>query len=238
MTEDYSKYEDSFVKFKDRLTSNVLKGKSTEPMSDEYKEYIKRLKSDNVIIPIQEHIYFEIKRKLNINAIGGEFKASQNQSNLMNMLFKYFLHQDSTIDTKKGICLLGTFGSGKTEIMRAFTLTHFHEHKPYEKPCKVTSAIEMIDHYNNETNFNTYFENNIYIDDLGSEQRAKYMSKEEDPILSKFFELWYLRKGLKLYLTTNLSMQELSDKYGGRVYSRLHELCNFIELDEQTDFRL
>ena len=225
-------FHENWKKKNDQKKNNV-------PPSKEYVDYIQKLKEDPTHTPSSEEIFYSIVNKLNRHANGGQFIPTEKQSQLMNLLYQYFMNMESQLDKTKGVCMFGSFGAGKTEIMRAFTLTHFKPFNPtmYAKPCLVTSSIEMVDHYNKETNFDKYFENHLYIDDFGSEQRAKFMTKDAEPILSKFLELWYMRRNKRLYLTSNLNKQELKDKYGGRVFSRLHQLCNFIELNEK-DFRI
>lgn len=247
-----SKYTDSIVSLKNDLTPEQHKaytesykrfkeGKKTkqsdpEPMSDEYKAYLKKLKEPTITTPKREEVVQVIWSKLNKRAVNGNFEPTAAQRVLMNDLFAHFSHSNNN----KGYCLIGGYGCGKTELMKAFVSTRF---QPYDylksgRNCMITSAIEMIDYYNKDSNFDKYLETNIYIDDFGTEQRAKYMSKDEEPILSKFLELWYMKNRDKnLYITTNLSIDEIQSKYGGRVYSRLNELCQFIELSGK-DFRV
>lgn len=230
--EDLSKYQESFMRFQEMMGNPYRDTSPKKEPSPEFIEYCKKLKEDNSIQLSYEQIGQRIYTLLHRNAKGGVFRPSEKQKNLLNHFWKHFKN-----DEEKGILLYGSFGSGKTEMLKAFALTPFNKFNPFEKQCRIISAIEMIDHYNGESNFEKFLDKNLYIDDLGSEQRAKFMSKDDDPILSKFFELWYMRRNHKLYITSNLSKDELHDKYGGRVYSRLHELCTFIEFNDK-DYRL
>lgn len=211
----------------------------TEPkeISPEYREYLDKLAEDPTKKPSPEWCLYQISQKLDRRAIGGKFKPTEKQRRLMNYLWQYFRGEGDVLDTSKGILLSGSFGCGKTEILRAFTSTPFGAYEPGETITKMASAIEMIDHFNQAGNFDGYFGRPLFIDDLGTEQRAKYMTKDAEPVLSKFIELWHLRSTSPLFISTNLEVLELREKYGGRVYSRLHQLCNIVTLDER-DFRL
>lgn len=217
------------------------RGEGTKkPVTQWELDYAEKLSQDPNIEYTKEQLLKIIWLKLNQKAVNGIFKPTEIQSAIMNDLFKYFMgKEDTPLDVKKGVLLIGSYGAGKTEIMRAFCTTQFGKFNPQrnEKACVMTSAIEMVDHYNKESDFNHYYKNNLYIDDFGSEQRAKYMAKDAEPILTKFLELWYMKSKHKLYITTNATKEELQEKYGGRVFSRLHQLCTFTTIKER-DFRV
>lgn len=228
--------KESFLRFQNRR-KNGGRPKKIEPMSEAEKKYWQKVAEDPLYYPNKQEIIRSINRKLHKKARNGHFEATKGQSNILNGLFEFFAKESGLKDTK-GLFLIGPYGCGKTEIMKAFCTTHFKPYNPAtDKTCHITSSIQMVDYFNEDGNFNKYFGNNLYIDDLGSEQRAKYMSKDEDPILSKFLELWHMKDEYKLFITTNLSKEEIESKYGGRVYSRLHELCNFITINDEKDFR-
>jgi len=232
LTDLYEGYGKSYERFKN---SGKPVKKETEPMSDEYKKYVEKLNQPTITTPTKQGIVKCILDKLHKRAVNGSFEPTESQRGLMNEFFKHFASKEN----KKGYCLIGGYGCGKTEIMKAFVSTRFHpfDYLKSERLCMMTSAIEMVDHYNTDNNFNRHLETNLYIDDFGSEQRAKFMAKDDEPILSKFLEMWYMKNRDKnLYLTTNLSPEEIQNKYGGRVYSRLNELCEFMQLNGE-DFR-
>ncbi len=233
---DNEKYLKSFEKFKDRMSNLNATSKDSQPMSDEYKAYIDKVNTPTLRTPTKEEIVKEIWHKLNRRSLNGSFKPSDKQTNLMNYLFAHF----AKLGKAKGILLSGSYGVGKTELMKAFSSTRFFEYDYLKSGNNIhlVSSIEMVNHYNKDKNFDKYFGNNLYIDDFGREQRADYMAKDDEPILCKFLETWYITRGnFNLYITTNLDAEEIHNKYGGVIYSRLSQLCEFKKIDDK-DFRM
>ena len=95
------------------------------------------------------------------------------------------------------------------------------------------STLELVDEYESQDNtskeqfFKKY--NNvkvIYFDDFGTEQDASNYGKKN--LLKEILEKMYLKKN-KALLTTNLTLIEIKERYGKRVFSRLQEMFNIIE---------
>jgi DNA replication protein DnaC len=175
---------------------------------------------------------------LSKRAIGGAFRPNEQQRNLMNQLYNH-RYGKGNLHKDKGVLLYGSYGTGKTEILRAFCRTNFNPYNPNRNanPTRLTTAIQMVQHYDDAGNFLRYLDKDLYIDDLGTEQRAKYKAKDEDHVLGKFLESWSQQNEFKLYATTNLTLDEIGERYGGRVFSRLHLMCNVIEFNGE-DWRL
>ncbi|MEN0060319.1 MAG: ATP-binding protein, partial [Bdellovibrio sp.] len=73
----------------------------------------------------------------------------------------------------------------------------------------------------------------LFLDDLGSENTTDFAREH-------FFTILDLRcqKRLPTFISTNLSLNELTQKYGERVTSRLKEMCAILEIkgsDKRTD---
>ena len=52
-------------------------------------------------------------------------------------------------------------------------------------------------------------------------------------ILISRFDI-FKQKGIKTHITTNLNADELQEKYGERVLSRMREMFNLISFDENS----
>lgn len=97
----------------------------------------------------------------------------------------------------------------------------------YEDRSKTTRASDWPDFH--PTRFLRDFAGPLYLDDVGSE-RIRWGSE-----WSIFAEL-VLQRVLKpelLFVTTNMTPEEIVDKYGERVLSRLQQHCMFIKVAEK-----
>jgi DNA replication protein DnaC len=143
----------------------------------------------------------------------------------------------------KGLLLRGGYGVGKSILMRAFM---FNQKQCYTvRPCRVickqyaADGAEAIYHlsgpirrYTADASFFWQKAIGYCYDDLGAEESptAHYGNK-----LNVMGELLQIRYDLQLdnpftqtHLTTNLTFDQIEDKYGGRVRSRMAEQFNII----------
>jgi hypothetical protein len=82
---------------------------------------------------------------------------------------------------------------------------------------------------------------NLFIDDLGEEEETGKNYGDEMNVLRyvilKRYEMW-INNGSKLHLTTNLSIQEIANKYDAKVADRLLGMTEIINFDNvQGSFR-
>lgn len=143
----------------------------------------------------------------------------------------------------KGILLFGNFGVGKTWLMKLFMKNQrqvFHVHNAkkiadfYEKDGD--EAIEpFLSKTKNPINDAAAFYHpytGLCLDDIGTEDRkVNYGNKRN--VIGDIIELRYEKQntGIWLHGTTNLTVGQIESYYGGRVRSRLREVCNLLELN-------
>lgn len=60
----------------------------------------------------------------------------------------------------------------------------------------------------------------IFIDDLGAEKQTEWSQEMLYLIVNRAYE-----DGKKLFIATNLSIEQFTEKYGERIASRLFEMC-------------
>lgn len=122
----------------------------------------------------------------------------------------------------KGIIASGEYGCGKTHFISA--LTGF-DRIPYKFDMNDRISREFLDPnggYRDE--YNNLFKHSIFIDDLGAELRKNY--GENDYSEAKDFICEYHTRGQgRLFVTTNLTGEEIVNAYGGRFFDRLKDLC-------------
>lgn len=169
------------------------------------------------------------------------------------------------MDLDKGILIFGSTGMGKTTWLQiAATISKKIKNLPLiscselAKQCS-TKGIAVVDDID--------FEHSFILDDIGSEQKARFYGNEIE-VVSEVLKLFSDRKNtivdtvvreqfaglpsvkyntfrpkihpsVKIFATTNCSLDDLSDRYGPRVHSRMAQIFNIVNFDsESIDKRL
>jgi DNA replication protein DnaC len=167
-------------------------------------------------------------------------------------LLRYFAQlPDGNCNPAKGILLAGNVGSGKTLLFEIF----FHLVRPL-RPFYKTTARQVAKDYAAEglTALARYVRQfkqttdgllpvDFFFDDLGAEDNKKHYGNEANVMAEIIYDRYelFIRHKTRTHFTTNLTPQELEDKYGTRVYSRLCHMCNFLVLgnnETSTDRRM
>ncbi len=136
----------------------------------------------------------------------------------------------------KGLLLAGNYGSGKSVLLEV------HKKMKWKNNAfRMVSAHEIVAKYDadGEAGIKTYLSGNLAIDDLGTEELGRYYGKQED-VLKRILELRYIlfkREGKKTHATTNLDINEITERYGARIGSRLNEMFNILYLGAKADSR-
>jgi len=174
-----------------------------------------------------------------------DFEVDKENVKVIENLVKYF-NEDSTgkYDLRKGIWIMGNFGSGKTLIMQAFSKMK----KQFPKAnYHIKGCIEMNNQfsqfgYEGLSRFSKCFHNTkqeaICFDDLGEEEPTIQHYGNAICVmaflLSERYRRW-LSLGILTHVTTNKSFQELEEVYGARIASRVVEMFNIILLGGAQD---
>lgn len=180
--------------------------------------------------------YLSAKGKL---LFGEEFRIFEEDHGVLYKLSNYYIRdvescEKAGIDINKGILLSGPVGCGKTSLVKL--LRHIVPHqRPYEViPSRnITFAFnhlgyKVIEEYGNYGFF--------CFDDLGVEPLGRHYGKDCNvlgEILISRHELLLNHKVLT-HATTNLNAEELEERYGIRVRSRMRQLFNLIAFDQKA----
>lgn len=181
-------------------------------------------------------IYLNAKGKL---LFGSHFELHPEDREILFKLANYFVRDFGAckklgIDPDKGILLSGPVGCGKTSLMKLFRYLVPHR-RPYEViPARnVTFGFNHIGYKIIEDYGNGSF---YCFDDLGVEPMGRYFGKDcnvlGEVVLSRYE--YFLNHGIPTHATTNLNAQELEERYGKRVRSRMRQLFNLIAFDKDT----
>lgn len=148
----------------------------------------------------------------------------------------------------KSLLLAGNVGSGKSLIMYCLGLITQRFPKEYNKKYITRYSYKIENEYTKkgpESLFSLQnvhrsgnVPNNLLIDELGYENPVKWFGNDKKEILADVImhrdQIWNSH-GIQTHFTTNLTMDELKEKYGERVESRLTGMCNIIYLGTKPD---
>ena len=141
----------------------------------------------------------------------------------------------------KGILLSGNVGTGKTDL---FYLLGFYQNGiktryAYNKNVvwSFTASFNKkgYDAFSNQESGNMYYDELCLIDErtnFPEKERAMYFGSKtlvgQELIMFRYDSLKNF--GFQTHFSTNANEKQLFDMYGERAYSRLTEMCNFMQL--------
>lgn len=175
------------------------------------------------------------------------FLITQYNSEPLKNMIKYFAGQPGKLLLNKGVMLMGPTGTGKTQIMRLFSLWLVNKPARFRMVnCRdvqreaVKNGFEALYKYSKHSyNYNSgYHRDNgpvVYcFDDFGAENASKYYGVEinvmEELIQDRYNEME--ETGMITHATTNIKdAQIFEDKYGPRVRDRLRQMFNLVEIN-------
>lgn len=181
-------------------------------------------------------IYLDAKGKM---MYGKNFKIYEEDEVVLYKLCIYFIRdfeacEKLKIDPNKGILLSGPVGCGKTSLMKL--LRHI---VPHQKSYELIPARNITFAFNNigYKTIQEYGNSSFYcFDDLGVETTGRHFGKDCNvmgEILLSRYDL-FLHNKVRTHATTNLNAQELEERYGNRVRSRMRQLFNLIAFNQES----
>jgi len=198
--------------------------------------------------------YIQVLNQLILERSGGVKGLVLNEEikTAINLICQYLNHEPEFINNEgfnfnKGLWLYGAFGSGKTQLIKAYRTSKkilFRETVGFKTCVQMNEAFKRIDKFLNEPQryngidaFANKFDTKERIfDDLGAEEITINDFGNKLCIMEHI--LSERSKGfpkVKTHITTNLSMNQISSDYGGRIDSRSYEMFNFILLGKGVD---
>ena len=130
-------------------------------------------------------------------------------------------------DLEKGIMIFGNYGFGKSFTMQVFKNLYVPGNK-----FSFHKANDIVMEYSKDgyAGLEKFLKGNCYYDDIGTEDKASHYEKGKE-LFKTIIEYRYdkfLELGKKTHLTSNLDPDEIAERYGERIESRIHEMFNII----------
>jgi len=143
----------------------------------------------------------------------------------------YFFSNDIRFESElnlcfnKGLMISGDAGLGKTETIKAIANNPLF-------PVKIYSMIEISEAVKEHGNFEINTNQMILLDDVGTEQAEVNHYGTKINWFKNFIETYYLNTQTftGLIITSNCGADEIQNRYGYRVRSRMREMFNMIQL--------
>jgi DNA replication protein DnaC len=167
--------------------------------------------------------------------IEGYYNIDINNEQVINIIINYFTYSaQSRLYLEKGIILSGEVGTGKDTLFDILNAIFSMHQLP---TIRAVHAIEISDLYMNsnieEINKYKKYYRHLLIRDVGTEpvEVINYGNKVrplEELLLVRYEKFRTL--GFITHITTNLTFEELMERFGDRMKSRFREMFNFLEL--------
>lgn len=177
-----------------------------------------------------------------VELYGKNFKLLEEDAELITKLICWFIKDELQskklgIDMDKGILLNGPVGCGKTSLMNICRFLLPAEKRHSIKSCRDISfefmkeGHDIFHKYTKGSFHQGQFEPKTYcFDDLGLESNMNFYGNEcsvMGEILLSRYDLYH-PFGMITHITTNLTSDEIEQRYGKRLRSRFRELFNLV----------
>ena len=126
-----------------------------------------------------------------------------------------------SINSGRGLFLTGTCGCGKTHLLKTLFKFPFSSPK-YWVDCGDPTSVWLLDPKQN-SRFTEMLSTNLFLDDLGTEIKVEYGRRSD--WVGEFIRMYHARGTRRLFISTNLTGEQLLDKYDLRIADRIMDMC-------------
>lgn len=227
----------------DEANQALMEARQKKHAKIAHLEYLNKLRN-----PVYE---LETPQSLQAKYLAAGNVIDEHNKEAFKLLALYFTNDpESTLNPEKGIMLSGGIGCGKTTLMRFFEFNQKASFFTYS--CLSVSSefarggYEATEKYNGLITAYQYphksfgqTEYGICFDDLGTEVDKKYYGNQSNCLNEIILNRYNQKESLKArtHITTNLTADDIEQRYGSRLRSRCREMFNVIDFEGDKDRR-
>ena len=202
----------------------------------------------------REELIFAMNRSALLDSNGKRDLQLDKEMELAIELVSQYMNREPKFEIKegfrfnKGLWICGNFGSGKTLLLKSYkeAVKNLYGLEVGFQSCsdmnsrylKRNEMTRQLDLFDGIKMFCNKFESKERIfDDLGEEETYVMDYGNKVCLMAHILSERYkgLRNGSVTHITTNLTMDQVSNIYGGRIESRISEMFNVIKLGSKSD---
>lgn len=175
------------------------------------------------------------------------FKVDSFNKSIINEIFLYSEGKSTKFDCRKGLLLTGDVGTGKSTMMKILNRYYFYTRgmSVFGYPFggfRIESCSSIANRYTRLGNealdvytFNNSSPREMCFDELGREPMpAKYFGTELN-VMQYILQCRYeIRNEAITHITTNLSLDEIQERYDVYIADRINEMFNVVEMNGQS----
>ncbi len=187
-------------------------------------------------------VFFKAAQKFHVQS-DTDFVVDSKNKSFLGHFCRYWNQEPAfevleNISLQKGLMVFGSYGTGKTSGFQIIQRIA----KQYQVPelwFPSISTQEVVAKFNVERNKEDvvqYYSKGVFLfDDLGSEMEGNniYQYGKEEVFVRILLNRYRIfeTKGIKTHITTNLSMDQIENRYGRQISDRSIQMFNLLKLD-------
>jgi len=198
-----------------------------------------------------EKYFFSRANEFLIDRENRKFEFDHKNKYVVEFFISFFFNHEKLEklggDFRKGIFLYGSYGSGKSLLFEILEYLYQKIKKPILR-VKTVNTIRLVDEYrselsrlgqlasNDQTIYQKMEKGPIHFEDLGAEKKINHYGNQTE-VMSDILQLRYSRffkTKCKTFITSNLTPEQVKKRYGERVYDRMFQMFNFLELNGES----
>jgi hypothetical protein len=172
---------------------------------------------------------YRLMRWTAINQFGKDLVESNDTFPLIRVLC-FFLSRDPRFEKdlgyslKKGLLIRGVSGLGKTFLAECVSANELN-------PITIINLKEIEKAVKQDGDFEPRAKKILYLDDVGTEEVPINYYGTKVNWFKSFIELYYMKQPFnRLIVSTNISPDEIEERYTHRVRSRMREMFNVVDV--------